>query len=592
MTNVLLYILVSSLMCSLCGFSVLLLNRLVKGVSQRFRCNILMLALLLPYLGIFAARYIPVPAYEPGDPSASVVSEQAELPSASGQTEISALSSDRKAETTVRYPYVSDTYHTAVNNLIPYVAACVWSAEILIMLTLGIMRHIRLTTALRGTRKQIRTVGKLRVYAVNMNVSPFLTGFFRPAIYIPADMYTDEELELVIAHETAHYKRGDLYRRLLITVLNCVNWFNPAYRFVLKKVIQQIEYACDEAVTNGLSADASKSYGYMLLKTAENGIKNEYLTVGLGSDAGNLKRRIEMIINNNKKISHNARTLTLAAFVLSAAMCIGGCGASMAVVEPKSDPEDEVIWWSKYYEDPSQVPETVKVGRYYKENGTPEEYVEVYDDGTIQMFGYDHIKAMYELNDRETMDQIMSSEEGRNEQGKWKEYLNKRHKYVYDRRVASICFKDGPDGEDGYIGEEGNEHSPYGFAYASENTIIFSEKTGHIYHYAEYYVNADGKTIGTIPEAESEDKFPDLIPVVGDNGKAGYVYVSELNGDTPSSPEEAVKRHEAIANGTYEPRVINVYEADGKTVIDTFTEQTGVSEQFVLNDDGTYSFIG
>ncbi len=60
----------------------------------------------------------------------------------------------------------------------------------------------------------------------------------------------------------------------------------------------------------------------------------------------------------------------------------------------------------------------------------------------------------------------------------------------------------------------------------------------------------------------------------------------------PSSPEEAVKIHEKIKDGTYEPRTISVYEIDGKTVIDTFTEQTGGMEDFVLNEDGTYTYTG
>ena len=53
-----------------------------------------------------------------------------------------------------------------------------------------------------------------------------------------------------------------------------------------------------------------------------------------------------------------------------------------------------------------------------------------------------------------------------------------------------------------------------------------------------------------------------------------------------------MKIHEKIKDGTYEPRTISVYDIDGKTVIDTFTEQTGGMEDFVLNEDGTYTYTG
>ena len=199
------------------------------------------------------------------------------------------------------------------------------------MLVYGIIRHIRLIGILREIRHDNGSSGRLRIYTVSMNISPFLTGFFRPAIYIPVDTYSDEELELVIAHETEHYKRGDLYRRLLIAVLNCVNWFNPVYRYILKKLVQQTEHACDEAVTGKLDGRANKIYGYMILKTAEESGKNEIMSIGLGSDAGNLKRRIEMIMNNNRKMSRNARAVALGAFLLSAILCIGGCGAASSI---------------------------------------------------------------------------------------------------------------------------------------------------------------------------------------------------------------------------------------------------------------------
>ena len=90
--------------------------------------------------------------------------------------------------------------------------------------------------------------------------------------------------------------------------------------------------------------------------------------------------------------------------------------------------------------------------------------------------------------------------------------------------------------------------------------------------YVEYEVNENGQTYGTDIDSPYVEDLPDLMAVIGDHGKQGYVYRDEFLGDPPSSPEEAVEIQKSIENGTYIPKVYNVYESDGVTIIDTFTE--------------------
>ncbi len=88
----------------------------------------------------------------------------------------------------------------------------------------------------------------------------------------------------------------------------------------------------------------------------------------------------------------------------------------------------------------------------------------------------------------------------------------------------------------------------------------------------DYDVNESGQTYGSGLYANYISDLPDLIAVVGDSGRNGYVYAEDFIGDEPSSPEEAVRLMEAKKNGTYKAPVLTVYDSDGKTVIDTFTE--------------------
>ena len=88
-----------------------------------------------------------------------------------------------------------------------------------------------------------------------------------------------------------------------------------------------------------------------------------------------------------------------------------------------------------------------------------------------------------------------------------------------------------------------------------------------------YEVNENGQTYGVCVDSVYIEDSPDLQPAIGDNGIRGYVYTEDLiHKGAAKNPEEAVAMMEAKANGTYVPVVMNVYESDGVTVIDTFTE--------------------
>lgn len=89
-----------------------------------------------------------------------------------------------------------------------------------------------------------------------------------------------------------------------------------------------------------------------------------------------------------------------------------------------------------------------------------------------------------------------------------------------------------------------------------------------------YEVNENGQTYGVCVDSAYIEDAPDLQLAMGDNGIEGYVYTEDLlHKGAAKNPEEAVALMEAKKNGTYEPVVMNVYESDGVTVIDTLTEQ-------------------
>jgi hypothetical protein len=73
-------------------------------------------------------------------------------------------------------------------------------------------------------------------------------------------------------------------------------------------------------------------------------------------------------------------------------------------------------------------------------------------------------------------------------------------------------------------------------------------------------VNASGQTYGS----QNQNGTPDLVAVIATNQSDGYVYANQLEGPQPTTPSQAV------AGGHQEPRILTVYESDGKTPIGHF----------------------
>ena len=108
--------------------------------------------------------------------------------------------------------------------------------------------------------------------------------------------------------------------------------------------------------------------------------------------------------------------------------------------------------------------------------------------------------------------------------------------------------------------------------YANE---IISKTIDTIRGYFE--INENGETYGTyIDKDNGEREEPDLIAVIGLNNVEGYVRKVDLYDEEnqPNNPEEAIaymKKREKDG-----PRIIPVYEKDGKTVIDEYFYLEGI----------------
>jgi beta-lactamase regulating signal transducer with metallopeptidase domain/ankyrin repeat protein len=105
--------------------------------------------------------------------------------------------------------------------------------------------------------------------AKTQNVGPVAAGIFKSHIIVPVDFktrYTVLERKLIVAHERAHIKAGDMRFNLIAALIDCLFWFNPLIKFAIQRFKMDQELACDARVMKRFGAHR-RAYGEALLKT-------------------------------------------------------------------------------------------------------------------------------------------------------------------------------------------------------------------------------------------------------------------------------------------------------------------------------------
>jgi len=108
-----------------------------------------------------------------------------------------------------------------------------------------------LTDALEFCRKQMHLRCRVGLKVSVNAVSPAVCGLFRPVILVPASLASNlssRDLRMVLMHELAHIKRGDLWVNLAQTLLQIAYFYNPLLWLANAAIRRVREQAVDEAV--------------------------------------------------------------------------------------------------------------------------------------------------------------------------------------------------------------------------------------------------------------------------------------------------------------------------------------------------------
>jgi bla regulator protein BlaR1 len=157
----------------------------------------------------------------------------------------------------------------------------------------------RIITIFEKCKKRIGVKGKLCLAVSNTVNTPSLFRVIKSKIILPPETakLSDKEIEYVLLHELAHYKRKDILIYLLLLGFQVVHWFNPVMWYCFKCIRQDMEAATDESVLSILEHTEHKDYGRALIAILENFTRPLLAPglLGMVKDRKSMERRIRMI---------------------------------------------------------------------------------------------------------------------------------------------------------------------------------------------------------------------------------------------------------------------------------------------------------
>jgi TonB family protein len=156
------------------------------------------------------------------------------------------------------------------------------------------------------THEVSRALGVRRTTAVLLSEHPswlVTCGVWRPKIIVPrgAVDWPAERVRAVLGHELSHIRRHDWAAQLGAETFRCLHWFNPLVWFLCRRLREESELACDDAVL-GLGIGGA-SYAQHLVHLAQAARAHRWYEGPLSAPAmvrrSGLERRVNAMLNKN-----------------------------------------------------------------------------------------------------------------------------------------------------------------------------------------------------------------------------------------------------------------------------------------------------
>lgn len=135
--------------------------------------------------------------------------------------------------------------------------------------------------------------------------TPYTVGFVKPFIVVPAEFPNSKLSEMILRHEYSHLRRRDSIVKLICLLAICLHCFNPLTILTFLLYTRFSENIADEAAAEGCSDEERRAYAKALVRLSARTrqVPVVWRNNLLGDKKESMKRRVELIMNRNKKAS-------------------------------------------------------------------------------------------------------------------------------------------------------------------------------------------------------------------------------------------------------------------------------------------------
>lgn len=168
---------------------------------------------------------------------------------------------------------------------------------------------------------------------------PYVTGLFKPVIFIPDIELSDEEWRNIFRHETQHIRSHDEWKKLFFRAIRALFWWNPLAHLSEDDINLLMELQCDDRVAGKGNLDEQEAYLRAMMELMKLQAGGQEL-VGASQMIGKqkeMKLRFEALLARETKRN---RWLRLVLPVLMVAVFLA---SYLVIVQPARFPNEEEI---------------------------------------------------------------------------------------------------------------------------------------------------------------------------------------------------------------------------------------------------------
>lgn len=229
---------------------------------------------------------------------------------------------------------------------------CIWLAGAVFFLLIEMIEYVRFLENLNSTTDMADSVlskiyldvcGRMKIknppklYVSQKVTSPMLVGLIKPMIILPIFDLKESAWEGIIVHELTHYKRGDIWAKLLGVIAKSVHWFNPAAHLAVGMLNEEMELSCDESALKNVTDEGRIEYGTVMVAILKKckGKVNAFSTQ-FNPNKNTAKGRIMNILDSTKK-RKGITLIILSLIICVVAGSVFGCVREVKKNNPTND---------------------------------------------------------------------------------------------------------------------------------------------------------------------------------------------------------------------------------------------------------------